>query len=265
MSFASRPLRPAHLAHMAREDTIVLSPHFDDACFSVGSLLEQVGSGTLINVFNRSLYLARVPLGAPQPLTEAAVGAIRGEEDARFAAHCGLSRRQLGFAEPGFDGRRPNDLSGLSRDVEAAGTAVHAALLEHISGTDRRPYLLAPMALGRHVNHHAVHQIVRAHAPQLMAHFRLGFYEDLPYAHDPFERARGLRRFAAEWRGQGFVRHAWSGGWPAKRSLVAMYATQLRRPASALKFRPAALWPLGVHEALWMRPDDLQTAEGAGA
>ena len=261
----SRPLRPPHLAHMAREEVLVLSPHFDDACFSIGSLLEQLGSGTLINVFNRSLYLARLPAGVAQPLDEAVVGAIRGEEDARFAAHCGLTRRQLGFAEPGFDGRRPNDLSGLPRDVEAAGAAVHAALLEHVAGPDRRPYLLAPLALGRHVNHHAVHQIVRAHAPQLMTHFRLGFYEDLPYAHDPVERARGLQRFAAEWRGQGFVRHTWSGGWPAKRSLVAMYATQLRRPASALKFRPAALWPLGVHEALWMRPADLQTFGGADA
>ena len=265
MTLTCRSLRPAHFAHMAREEVLVLSPHFDDACFSVGSLLEQVGGGTLINVFNRSLYLARVPAGVPQPLTEAVVGAIRGEEDARFAAHCGLTRRQLGFAEPGFDGRRPNDLSGLQRDVDAAGQALLSALLEHVTGTDRRPYLLAPLALGRHVNHHAVHQIVRAQAPQLMAQFRLGFYEDLPYAHDPFERARGLRRFADEWHGQGFVRHAWSGGWPAKRSLVAMYATQLRRPASALKFRPAALWPLGVHEAVWIRPADLQTAGSTGA
>lgn len=243
---------------MRRERLVVLSPHFDDAGFSIGRLLQEAGAGLLINVFSKSLYLARVPVDVPRPLTEPLVNVIRNAEDERFATLCGLSRRQLGLAGPELLDRRPNDLQGMMEDVLSARPAVMGALTEYRQEQAGRPFLLVPMAIGRHVNHHAVHQLVREQVDELACRFRLGFYEDLPYAHDPVERIRALRRFAGEWHGHGFERHAFPCSWQDKRELVGIYHTQLRRPPAGYKFRPAAVWPLGMHEAVWMRSQDLE-------
>jgi hypothetical protein len=235
---------------MARAGVVVLSPHFDDACFSVGGLLEALGGGELINVFNRSLYLARRPAGLEGTLDEAQVQALRDAEDQAFAERCGLRRSVLGGAEPGFHGRRPGALEAVEQDIATMQDAVMAALLARVPTAGQRAFLLAPMAVGRHVNHHAVHAMVARQRETLARHFHLCFYEDLPYAHDPFQRAARLRAFQAAW--PTWQRGVHAPGWARKRALVALYPTQLKREPARWKFRPASAWPWGVHEAVWM-------------
>lgn len=240
---------------MRRAGVVVLSAHLDDACFSIGALLQALGGGALLNVFNRSTYLARLPAGLEPPVPEVVVAACREAEDTAFARQVGLRRTSLGGAEPGFAGRRPNDLSGLEQDIAQMGAPLLQALSEHQRGDGTRPYLLTPMAIGRHVNHHAVHQIVARAQAQLQPHFRVCFYEDLPYAHDPLERWRGLRRFQQGHQAGAWSRCVFTPSVQDKLALVSLYATQLKRDPAPWKFRPASLWPAQLHEAVWMPAD----------
>lgn len=244
-----------HLAAMAQTGVVVVSPHFDDACFSMGGLLHAVGSGDLINVFNRSTYLARSPGHVSGPLSEAMVAELRNAEDQMFADRCGLRRKALNGAEPGFSGRRPNAIEFVGQDIDAMQTSLLEALRASAPDTGRRAYLLAPLAIGRHVNHHAVHAIVARHRQELQQHFHLCFYEDLPYANDPLQRLPRLRAFTTDSDWRGWKRCVYSPGWVLKQALVNVYATQLKREPARWKFRPASLWPWRVHEALWMDAD----------
>ena len=250
MSFC---LTADHLAAMAHAGLVVVSPHFDDACFSVGGLLHVAGSGELVNVFNRSTYLARPPAHLSGPVTEEEVARLRDAEDQAFAQRCDLRRTALGGAEPGFFDRRPNALEFVAQDIDAMQAPLMDALRARAPATDRRAYLLAPMAVGRHVNHHAVHAIVARQREALAQHFHLCFYEDLPYANDPLQRSARVRAFRAAW--PGWRRRVYPPGWPLKRELIGLYPTQLKREPARWKFRPASLWPWAVHEAVWMEAD----------
>lgn len=254
--FLNRRLADDGLQRMRQAGVIVLSAHLDDACFSVGGLLSALQGGTLINVFNRSTYLARPPEGALGPLTESEVACLREAEDQAFACRVGLKTESLNGCEPGFFGRRPNDLAGLAQDVLQVKDALLAALQQHVRRDHTKPCLWVPMAIGRHVNHHAVYEIVLQERERLQADFELCFYEDLPYAHDPVERSRGVRRFTNTPCWTQWSRHVFMTPASAKLALVALYATQLKRKPSRFKFRPAALTPFALHEALWMAPPE---------
>ncbi len=237
---------------------VIVSPHHDDACFSIGAILAAVGEGVLINVFTQSSYLAQRPAGLYSKLSIDDVVAIRTAEDEAFAARCGLVRQALGCREPALHGRRPNDLTGLDQDIAEASRPLLSALAEP-SSTPGRRFLLVPLAAGRHVNHLAVHAIVVRALDDLSQRFRIGFYEDLPYAHNPIERRWGLAKLARLPAGRSYRRYTFTPPWAGKRDLIECYPTQLRRAPGRLKFRLAALWPLPPHEAIWIRPDDLRS------
>lgn len=249
------PLVPtqAHIEHIREQGLILLSPHLDDVAFSIGHLVQKIGTGVLVNVFGRSLHLARLPTGPSQPLTELDVSAIRHAEDERFARLCGLARVDLGLPGPELLGRRPNDGAHLLTDVAAALPRITETLAAmRVPG--KRPFVWGPLGVGRHVNHTATHRVLEKLPADLRANFRWGYYEDLPYAHDPFARAMRVRQIAAN--SAGLQRYAHRCSWESKRALVSIYSSQLRREPSAYQFRPAAHWPVGIHEALWMAPCD---------
>lgn len=241
---------------MRSAGVVVLSAHLDDACFSIGGLLSALGAGTLITVFNRSTYLAKLPKGLQGPVPESVVASYREAEDEVFARQAGLHRELLHGCEPGFFDRRPNDLSGLQQDVLQVKASVMDALKKHVRLDGVKPYLLAPMAIGRHVNHRAVYEILVQEREQLQANYQLCFYEDLPYAHDPLERHRGVRRFKNTPGWSGWSRTVFLPDASSKLALVGLYATQLKRKPSWLKFRPAVLNPLALHESVWMAPTE---------
>lgn len=227
---------------------IILSPHFDDACFSLGGFLKAVGQGILINIFTRGTHLARRDL-ARVGLPPDGVHFIRDSEDREFARVCGLRRYDLECEEPHLRGRRPSEVeAGLPDDIRQLEEKLLPLLLAPGEETRARPALFAPLGIGAHVNHRAIAEIVMRHRAQLGAIFDLHFYEDLPYASNPFHRLAAIARLR---RRVGPVRRqSFETQWGEKRELIGIYHSQHWQTPSFARFRPAA-FPLAAHEAFW--------------
>jgi LmbE family N-acetylglucosaminyl deacetylase len=252
---AALPLRPALSSHVLARDELealrarpllVLSPHFDDACFSLGGFLLSVRSGELVNVFTQGDHLARRWSARDQQ----EVYAIRDAEDAAFAKACCLSRSDLGCEEPSLRGRRPGGLDGLADDIDQIRAAVLAHLDKRARGfaPGEKGVLLAPLGAGRHVNHRAVAEVVAAAMPRLVQAWQVYFYEDLPYASSWFGRRAALSRMRR--RVLLKRRFALLPGWKIKKRLLALYPSQLEGEPRQFRFRPWAR-PLAAHEAFW--------------
>jgi len=227
---------------------IVLSPHFDDACFSLGGFLKARGApGVLINLFTWGSYVVRPDL-ARAGLPRDGVRCIRDSEDREFARACGLTRHDLECEEPVLRGRRPSDMTGLADDVGQIEQRLLARLSALADGEGTRPALFAPLGIGRHVNHRAAAEIVLSNLARLIPFFEIHFYEELPYAASPFHRLAALKRLQR--RAGPLRRQVLPVNWHEKRELIGIYQSQLRAPPSLLRFRPAAL-PLAAHEAFW--------------
>lgn len=264
---AARPARPSLSSHVLTRDELeafrarpllVLSPHFDDACFSLGGFLLSVRNGELVNVFTQGIHLARRWRAQDQQ----GVYAIRDAEDAAFAKRCALSRSDLGCEEPPLRGRRPNGLGGLADDIEQ----IRAAMLAHLDKRARafapgeKGVLLAPLGAGRHVNHRAVAHVVADALPRLSPFWRVYFYEDLPYASSWLARRAALSRM----RRQVLLgrRLVLLPEWAIKKRLLALYPSQLEGEPLATRFRPWAR-PFTAHEAFWeAAPLDQSAVEG---
>ncbi len=231
---------------LKRQPVVVLSPHFDDACLSLGGVLCALHGATLVNIFTRSLWLPQSP---NERATEEQVRAIRESEDRAFAAHCGLARHDLQVRDPGAQGRNSLDLLHLEQDVADATPAL-LRKLDELAG-EERSFLFCPMGIGRHVNHRATAEIVLRHLEPIRQKYDLLFYEDLPYAANPYRRLGGLGRVRRRLRGSALRRQVFLLDWPEKEALIGLYPSQFPPPPSRRQFRPAALWPLGFHEAFW--------------
>lgn len=239
-----------HIAAFRERPLVVVSPHFDDACFSLGCFLEEVGRGVLVNVFTRGVHLPGDPTKHRKDAE--ATFAIRDSEDRAFAERCGLTRHDLEGEEPPLRGRRPVDLSHVADDVARIEKKLLDSLEVIASRQDgARAALFTPMGIGRHANHRAVAEVVARNASRLSERYRLFLYEDLPYAHHPLERPAGLARVRATSGITLRVRHTLAVAWKRKRSLVSLYASQFRHPPRWINFRPAAARPLSLHEAFW--------------
>ncbi|AYF26931.1 MULTISPECIES: PIG-L deacetylase family protein [Micromonospora] len=181
------------LAARLREGrTLLVSPHPDDVAYSCGGLLATVGRpahATLMTVFTRSAW------ALPKRLRRAGtriISAQRREEELRYCRLRGLADYQpLGFDDAslrGYDDEAeissPADTDNLRGAVEdAVATAVRA------SGADT---VLAPAAVGNHIDHLLVHGAVRGAVREGTL---VLFYEDLPYAgqHELADVERTLR------------------------------------------------------------------------
>ena len=237
---------------------VVLSPHFDDACFSLGAFLLRLGRGDLINIFTRGDHLARAS-GGTQVLAPNQVYAIRDAEDCAFAHCCGLTRHDLGCEEPSLRRRRPNQLAAMNDDIRAMARPLLEKLEKLAQGQTGRAVLLAPLGIGRHVNHRATAMLTMRFRSIIETHYNIYLYEDLPYARNPLARRAALvRARALIGAGRRFVLPV---EWPAKQLLLEFYASQFRREPAAWHFRPAALRPHGTHEAFWSVPSARNPSE----
>jgi len=206
----------------------------------------------LVNLFTQSAYraTAKPPLPPPAELV-ATVSAERRAEDEAFAGRLGLDRLDLGLDGPelmGFGFRDPGcaeaslavlraPLSALLREWVAAGPVT----------------LFCPAGIGRHGNHLATRQVVIEALPELVGRARVLFYEDLPYASRWRARRDGLRDLRSALGGMRLVRRTLRVGDVAgKLGLINLYPSQHRQaPVTLKRFSPAAIWPLGPHEAAW--------------
>ena len=239
---STRVLQGDDLNAFRNRPLAVLSPHFHDACSSLGAFLAHLSSGHLINVFTQD--------GA-----ETAPGLsnydVMDREDSAFASRCRLTRHDLGCEAPDRRGRNPRDMSGLADDLGQIRAPV-LACLEKISATmpaGQRGILLCPLGIGRHVNRRALPALVADALPRLQRRYDVYFYEELPHA------SRTLAREAALWRLRRQVtlsaRYAFPARWWNKRQLLQLYPSLFRDFPQPTRFNPAALFPAFPHEAFW--------------
>lgn len=165
---------------------VAVSPHLDDAVFSAGGTIAAlVTTGWRVRVITcfTATVLDPTPF-APSPFalsTQLDKGlaadvdymAIRRAEDAAACAVLGAELVHLPLPEAphrGYDcaaalftGVRPDD---------TVGTALRAALEEHLRGAE---LVLAPQAIGDHVDHRVVAELVAALRPDAL------WWRDAPY------------------------------------------------------------------------------------
>lgn len=164
---------------MTEAPVYYLSPHADDVAWScAGSLATDVADGkkvTLVTAF----------LSGQQ-------ASLRRREDERAAEILGCSYLclELPDAPERPEIRGALDLFmpfgqphlGITNEVETR-------LLRHIKAPAT---LIAPLAVGGHIDHRIVHEAARSLAYHLGRDLRLAYYEDLPYSLIPYALSRRI-------------------------------------------------------------------------
>ncbi len=161
----------------------VLSPHSDDAAFSLSGLLHLAADGghacTIITAFSRS---RRTRTGGIEP-DEERVTAMRKREDRAFVSQLGAGARVLWCDLPDPSVRLPaaRDSWYVPRPLSPEESAFVARIVRfcEMHVTDAAA-LLAPMALGRNRDHLITRSAALEFARRCSR--RLFLYEDLPYA-----------------------------------------------------------------------------------
>ncbi len=160
-------------------DVTILSPHRDDAVFSLSIALSRWRKLpvriTVVNFFTRSEY-------APRALSSrvASISSLRSTEDrAALAAidrKIGVESLDLLDAPLRLGVGSNSVCDPETARLQASGEAERLAV--YVRRYCNRGLLLAPLGLGNHVDHCAVNKAATAQP----LNYRVGFYEDLPYA-----------------------------------------------------------------------------------
>jgi len=235
---------------MQPSHNVYLSPHLDDAAFSLGSLIASEPGGTLVNVFTRSAHVAGRDLTRPAEVAETdRVSALRLEEDRAFSERLGLARTDLGQEEPMLRGRHAFGKDNNSDSVALITPALFAALDAAVATGAGR--IFCPAGIGRHRDHLAVRTVVLDWCRRREPLIEIWFYEDLPYASKVRARWRGLLDLRHAVGPHRLRRRPWLAG-ADKLDSINAYPSQHDTPVTGLRrFSPAALWPIGPHEAAW--------------
>jgi LmbE family N-acetylglucosaminyl deacetylase len=165
--------------------TVVLSPHADDAVWSLGGVLGTwAGHGELviITLFNavpegRARHAVRSDKG--QSWRYLPSSEVRQREDQRAIATLGASLEDAPFVDAAMryagDGFLYPTMRSLFEDArpeDASQQRVADLLASVLKSQDR---VVAPLALGGHVDHRIVRDAARALPQQVL------FYQDVPY------------------------------------------------------------------------------------
>lgn len=227
----------------------VLSPHLDDAVFSLGlSLLAWTEWNLDVAVINFFTVSGFAPRCARKDV--AAISALREREDRRALGSISpnIQIKSLGLLDAPLRVGLPVG-SVFSLKVEMSEVRAFA---QRIAGP-----VIAPLGLGNHIDHLTVRD-----AAIQQEHKNLAFYEDLPYAAWSSDAAvRQCVREVEEMSGRRLRpailrrRHAMA----TKRHLVGLYRSQIDREEANLIARFAANY--GGGERIWVpTPASRQTA-----
>ena len=161
------------------EQITVLSPHRDDAGFSLGLALGFWGAASVrlqvLNFFTQSAYAPRSPAKTTEEIS-----AIREEEDQRSISfiHPGITVTSLDWLDAPLRLNLPFSQIMQERSAEKITPEFLRQLSRSIQQHCMNSLAIAPLGLGNHVDHIAVHKAaIHSLSPQSLA-----FYEDLPYA-----------------------------------------------------------------------------------
>ncbi len=176
-------MRIARIAKWETEVTIVvLSPHRDDAAFSVGlavsSWLKSGNAVEVLNCFSRSEYAPYSDVHSVHANDRMSFAtALRSREDECWRKLCGnkltISDLRLKDAPIRFHCSL-EEIGGLGiRSEEKAFLKIRSAIAE------RRGPLVLPLGIGAHVDHVTAREAALAAVDDAKP---IAFYEDLPYA-----------------------------------------------------------------------------------
>jgi LmbE family N-acetylglucosaminyl deacetylase len=206
---------------------VALSPHLDDAAFSCGGTLARLAQAgwevTVCTAFTLSVpnpsgfaLACQLDKGLPP---EADYMAIRRAEDAEACRRLGARPIWLPFAEAPHRGYGDaGALFGPVRRDDAITPPLGRALAGVLSA--RPDLVLAPQAVGGHVDHVLLVRAARAAVPEGVP---VLWWTDFPYAARP--HSHPARPFAAEMR--ALPECAVAGDAAARLAACAAYATQL--------------------------------------
>lgn len=156
---------------------VVVSPHADDAAYSIGGLIQKSilrSQVHIVTLFGRSNYLRKSGIGSdPDKVTR-----LRQREDESFAARIGAALTYLDFPEAALRiGPAWKDIFAGSASVkvpEKVKTTV-SSLFDQL----RPRCLFAPLAVGGHRDHLITRDLAAGEARRRA--LPLFYYEDLPY------------------------------------------------------------------------------------
>jgi LmbE family N-acetylglucosaminyl deacetylase len=159
---------------------IVISPHADDAAYSIGGLIRKSifrSRIQIVTLFGRSNFLR----ASGFETNWRAVTALRKREDAAFAARIGAQLTYLQYPEAALRiGTSPENLFTIAESprVEIPGNLT--SRLTKVLDRLRPVCLFAPLAVGYHRDHLIARQIAAKEA--VRRKLPIIYYEDLPYA-----------------------------------------------------------------------------------
>lgn len=169
---------------MSGARVVAVSPHLDDAVFSIGGTLARLGETaevTVVTCFTGSVDPATAtPFALSTQLDKGLAAdvdymAVRREEDRAALELLGVDGRHLELLEAphrGYDS--PAALFAGRHDSNDVGPALAEALAPVLDGAD---VVLAPQALGDHVDHQWVGTVVA----DLVGEDRRAWWRDTPY------------------------------------------------------------------------------------
>jgi LmbE family N-acetylglucosaminyl deacetylase len=219
----------------------IISPHQDDAAFSLGSVLLQLSRRgipvTILNCFTISAYAPLSALSGPVEIS-----LLRHREDIQFAEHlgCGATIIDMDYTDaPLRLGVDADHVCGFEASRDPARGVLGIALQEVLT---EGPVIL-PLGLGGHVDHVlARDEALTSRRGQVIA-----FYEELPYAFRSEDSELPAREVLVKCGASAAPHLCDSVSAAHKRSLISGYSSQ----ASPDTLDQIASWRDG-RERLWM-------------
>ncbi len=217
------------LADMAGAAVLVMSPHLDDAVLSCGALLAHLAGRHPVTVATVFTAAAPPPWSLPARRQLRALGGIDAEdffarrraEDRDVLTGMGVAAVHLGFRDALFRrGRRgpayPTFRFDAARGRVATCDATLAAEVSaRVAGVVPAGVVLAPLGVGRHVDH----LITRRAARELGGPAQVVYYSDFPYSQTAGPEPGFVQR-------AGLAPQSWLAGRAENAKRIAGYQTQ---------------------------------------
>jgi hypothetical protein len=158
---------------MIMKNKIILSPHFDDACFSCFSILKP--KDLIINIFTKSKSAKNINYKNKSIKT---ISKLRKNEDSSFIKENQLHRINLNYSDYGiFSSPFINNDYTIYINPKLEKEILDILKISY----KKYNILLAPLGIGKHIDHLQVFSIIQKNYNILKKTYEIIFYEDIPY------------------------------------------------------------------------------------